>query len=120
MFRARTMAMLTCSMTWVSVQLTWRDSRTQRSSGATATALLTSATPWRRLGGIGVGLTVVWLINAPLQIFATADWSDGVGAIVFLSLLAWAFALSSVLVISLRRAAGGDPANSGRSIARRT
>lgn len=88
--------------------------------GATATALLTSATPWRRLGGIGVGLTVVWLINAPLQIFATADWSDGVGAIVFLSLLAWAFALSSVLVISLRRAAGGDPANSGRSIARRT
>jgi hypothetical protein len=79
--------------------------------GATAAALLTSATPWRRLGGIGVGLTVVWLINAPLQIIATSDWSDGVGAIVFLSLLAWVFALSSVLVISLRRAAVGDPAN---------
>jgi len=73
--------------------------------GATAAALLTSATPWRRLGGIGVGLTVVWLINAPLQIIATSDWSDGVGAIVFVSLLAWVFALSSVLVISLRRAA---------------
>ena len=73
--------------------------------GATAAALLTSATPWRRLGGIGVGLTGVWLINAPLQIFATSDWSDGVGALVFLSLLAWVFALSSVLVISLRRAA---------------
>ena len=53
--------------------------------GATAAALLTSA-PWRRLGMIGVGLTVVWLINAPLQIFATSDWSDAVGAIVFLSL----------------------------------
>ncbi len=73
--------------------------------GATAAALLASASPWRRLGGIGVGLTVVWLINAPLQIFATSDWSDGVGTIVFLSLLAWVFALSSVLVISLRRAA---------------
>jgi hypothetical protein len=72
--------------------------------GATAAALLTSATPWRRLGRIGVGLTVVWLINAPLQIFATSDWSDAVGAIVFLSLLAWVFALSTVLVISLTRA----------------
>jgi len=82
--------------------------------GATAAALLTSATPWRRLGGIGVGLTVVWLINAPLQVIATSDWSDGVGAIVFLSLLAWVFALSSVLVISVRRAAVGDPANAGQ------
>ena len=71
--------------------------------GATAAALLTSATPWRRLGMIGVGLTVVWLINAPLQIFATSDWSDAVGAIVFLSLLAWVFALSGVLVASLRK-----------------
>ena len=70
--------------------------------GATAAALLTSA-PWRRLGMIGVGLTVVWLINAPLQIFATSDWSDAVGAIVFLSLLAWVFALSGVLVASLRK-----------------
>ena len=72
--------------------------------GATAAALLTSATPWRRLGMSGVGLTVVWLINAPLQIFATSNWSDTVGAIVFLSLLAWVFALSVVLVISLRQA----------------
>jgi hypothetical protein len=31
--------------------------------GASAYALLTSATPSRRLGGIGVGLTVVWLIK---------------------------------------------------------
>lgn len=74
--------------------------------GATAAALLASATPWRRLGGIGVGLTVVWLINAPLQIFATSDWSDAVGAIVFLSLLAWVFALSVVLLIVLRRSPG--------------
>jgi hypothetical protein len=73
--------------------------------GATAAALLTSVTPWRRLVMIGVGLTVLWLINAPLQVFATSDWSDAVGAIVFLSLLAWVFALSGVLVISLRRAA---------------
>ena len=53
---------------------------------------------------IGVGLTVAWLINAPLQIFVASDWSDDVGAIILLSLLAWVFALSSVLVTSLRRA----------------
>ncbi len=71
--------------------------------GATTAALLTSVAPWRRLGGIGVGLTVAYLINAPLQIFATSDWSDAVGAIVFVFLLGWVFALSVALVIVLRR-----------------
>jgi predicted phage tail protein len=70
--------------------------------GATAAALLMSLPAWRRLGAIGVALTVVWLVNAPLQIFATSDWSDLVGLIVFLSLLAWVFALSVVLVVSRR------------------
>jgi len=71
--------------------------------GATAVALLSGAVVrWRRLGWVGVGLTVVWLINAPLQIFGTSDWSDAVGAVIFVSLLAWVFALSVVLVISLR------------------
>ena len=47
--------------------------------GATAVALLSGAVVrWRRLGWVGVGLTVVWLINAPLQIFGTSDWSDAV------------------------------------------
>ena len=73
--------------------------------GATTAALLTSAAPRRRLGGIGVALTVAWLINAPLQIFAGSGWSEVVGTIVFLALLAWVFALSVVLVISLRRTA---------------
>lgn len=73
--------------------------------GATAVALLTSVAPRRRLGWIGVGLAVVWLINAPLQIFSASDWSDAVGAVVFLCLLAWVFALSVILVMSLRSAA---------------
>jgi hypothetical protein len=73
--------------------------------GATAAALLTAAAPWPRLGRIGLGLTIVHLINAPLQIFATSDWSDAVGAIVFLALLAWVFGLSVVLFVSMRRAA---------------
>ena len=73
--------------------------------GATAAALLTTARPSRRLGLIGVGLTAVFLVNAPFQIFAHSDWSDVVGAIVFVSLLAWVFALSVVLVLSLRREA---------------
>jgi hypothetical protein len=79
--------------------------------GVTTVALLTSVAPRRRLGGIGVALTVAWLINAPLQIFATSDWSVIVGTIVFLALLAWVFALSVVLVISLRRTAVAAPAD---------
>jgi hypothetical protein len=47
--------------------------------GATAAALLTSVAPWRRLGLVGAVLTAVWLVNAPLQIFAASDWSDAVG-----------------------------------------
>jgi hypothetical protein len=78
--------------------------------GATAAVLLTAAAPWRRLGRIGIGLTLVQLINAPLQIFAGSDWSDAVGAIVFLALLAWVFALSAVLVVSMRRTAVPGPA----------
>ena len=73
--------------------------------GATAAALLTSVAPRRRLGWIGVGLTVVWLVNAPLQIFSASDWSDTVGVVVFLCLLAWVFALSVVLVTALHSAA---------------
>jgi hypothetical protein len=73
--------------------------------GATAAALLTAAGPSRRLGLIGVVLTAVFLVNAPLQIFATSDWSGAVGTIVFVGLLGWVFALSVVLVLSLRREA---------------
>ena len=82
--------------------------------GATTAALLTSVTPWRRLGGIGVGLTAAYLINAPLQIFATSDWSDGVGAVVFVLLLAWVFVLSVVLLIVLRRAPREKPVGPGQ------
>ena len=68
--------------------------------GATTVALLTSVRPWRRLGAIGIVLTVAWLINAPLQILATSGWSGTVGTILFLALLAWVFALSVILVIT--------------------
>ena len=73
--------------------------------GATTAALFASELPRRWLGRVGLGLTVVWLVNAPLQIFATSDWSETVGSIIFVSLLAWVFALSIVLVIVLRRSA---------------
>ena len=74
---------------------------------ATTAALFTTAVPRRRLGAIGVVLTLVFLINAPLQIFGTADWTATVGAVIFLGLLAWVFLLSIVLVVSLRQR---DPA----------
>lgn len=70
--------------------------------GATAAALLTAEQPSRRLGWIGVALTLVWLINAPLQIFSASDWSDSIGAVVFLSLLAWVLVLSVLLVMKTR------------------
>jgi len=71
--------------------------------GATTAALFTAAVPRRRLGAVGMLFTVVYLINAPLQIFGTASWTDAVGTVVFIGLLAWVFALSAVLVISLGR-----------------
>ena len=77
--------------------------------GATTVGLLTSVRPWRRLGAIGIVLTVAWLINAPLQILATSDWSVIVGTILFLALLAWVFALSVILVITLRRTPAATP-----------
>jgi hypothetical protein len=80
--------------------------------GATAAALLAAASPWRRLGWVGIGLTLVQLINAPLQIFATSDWSDAVGVVVSLTLLAWVFGLSAALVISIGRLPVA-PASSG-------
>jgi len=79
--------------------------------GATAAAMLSSSAPWRRLGWISIGFTFVQLINAPLQIFAGSDWSDAVGAIVFLALLAWMFAVSAMLVVSLRRSAPRERAS---------
>ena len=78
--------------------------------GATTVGLLTAVRPWRRLGAIGIVLTVAWLINAPLQILATSGWSVTVGTILFLALLAWVFALSVILVITLRRIPAATPA----------
>jgi hypothetical protein len=73
--------------------------------GATTAALLTTSVPQRRLGAIGFALTVILLINAPLQIFGTADWTDAIGTIAFLGLLAWVFVLSLLLAHSLQREA---------------
>lgn len=78
--------------------------------GATAAALFTTPVPHRRLGTVGIAFTLVYLINAPLQILGTAGWTDAVGTIVFLGLIAWVFVLSIVLVLSLRRGATAAPA----------
>lgn len=65
---------------------------------ATTAALFATAAPRRRLGAIGIVLTVLLIVDAPLQLFGTADWTDAVGAVAFLGLLAWVFALSVVSV----------------------
>jgi hypothetical protein len=80
--------------------------------GATSAALITAADAWRRLGGFGIGLTLVHLINAPLQILTSSDWADLVGAVVFITLLAWVCSLSVVLIVSMQR---DRPRRLGRS-----
>jgi hypothetical protein len=77
--------------------------------GATTAALFTTVVARQRLGALGSVLTLVLLINAPLQVFGTADWTDTVGTIVFLGLLAWIVVLSIVLVVSLRQRAAAAP-----------
>jgi hypothetical protein len=81
--------------------------------GASAVALFTTVPPRRRLAWIGVALTAVQLVNGPLQLLATSDWSDMVGVIVFLGFLAWVFALSAVLVLGMR----GDTSSPSRASA---
>lgn len=71
--------------------------------GATTAALFTTTVARRRLGVVGIVLTAVFIVNAPLQIFGTAGWTDAVGTVVFLGLLAWVFVLSVVLAVSLKR-----------------
>jgi hypothetical protein len=49
-----------------------------------------------------VVLTAVQLINGPVQILSTSDWSDVIGVIVFLGFLGWVFALSAALILEVR------------------
>jgi hypothetical protein len=74
--------------------------------GATAFAVL--ATGRHVLGLVGIVLTAVQLVNAPFQIAATSNWSDVVGAVVFICFLLWVFAMSVWLFRVIRRA----PSNS--------
>ena len=71
--------------------------------GSTAAAILTSSRPWRWLGWIGVGLTVVRLISAEIVLASHSHWSDVLGSIVFIGFLAWVFAISVWLVLTMRR-----------------
>jgi hypothetical protein len=70
--------------------------------GATALSVRDATPSGRRLGLLGLVLTVVLLVNAPFQIVATSHWSDVVGAVVFIGFLAWVFASSAWLVSKLR------------------
>jgi hypothetical protein len=65
--------------------------------GATTAVLLTLPLRHRWLARVGVCLTVVQLVNAPLQILGTEDWTDVVGLIAFLGLLGWVLVLSIAL-----------------------
>jgi hypothetical protein len=71
--------------------------------GATAAAMLTSTPSWRRLGWVGVGVTVLRLISALVELASNSRWSDEVTIVGFLAFLAWVFAASAMLVWATRR-----------------
>jgi hypothetical protein len=75
--------------------------------GAAAAAFLLSAGVSDLVGRLGVGLAVVLLVNASLQIFAGSEWSDAVSAIAFFAFLGWVCAASAALVVAMRR--GREP-----------
>jgi hypothetical protein len=79
---------------------------------AMAVAQLASPARGRRMGWIGIGFAFVLLVNAPLQIAATSDWSDVVGSVIFVVLLSWILATSVWLVFVMRRTAVPRPAKS--------
>ena len=69
---------------------------------ATAAALFD--TPARKIAWLGIALAVVRLGTAVLELATNSDWSDAVVALGFLSFVAWAFAASVTLAVTLRRA----------------
>ncbi len=78
--------------------------------GATAFAVVTTRRRGRLLGVLGIALTLLQLVNAPFQIAATSHWSDVVGTVVFICFLAWVFAASVWLVLTVRRSLLAVPA----------
>ena len=68
---------------------------------ATAAALF--ATPARTVAWLGVAVAVFRLGTAVLELATNSGWSDVVVALGFLSFLAWTFAASATLALSLRR-----------------
>jgi hypothetical protein len=73
--------------------------------GATAAAMLAAAPPWRALGWLGIGFFAFRLISALIELASTSHWSDVVAIGGFLAFLAWVFAASAMLVVTMRRAA---------------
>jgi hypothetical protein len=71
--------------------------------GANAAAMLASPAPWRLLGWLGIGVTAVRLISALIEIASNSHWSDVVAIAGFLAFLAWVFATSVMLVVTMRR-----------------
>jgi hypothetical protein len=71
--------------------------------GATTAAMLASAAPWRPLGWLGIAVTAVRLISALIELGSDSHWSDLVAIAGFLAFLAWVFAASVTLVVTMQR-----------------
>ena len=77
--------------------------------GASASAMLASAPSWRLLGWLGIGITALRLISAVIELASNAHWSDNVSILGFLAFLAWVFAASVMLVLTMRPSATLTP-----------
>ena len=73
--------------------------------GASAAAMLASTPSWRRLGRLGLGITALRLISALIELASSSHRSDNVAILGFLAFLAWVFAASVMLVLTMRRSA---------------
>jgi hypothetical protein len=83
--------------------------------GATTAAILTRGAPWRWLGWLGIAVTGFRLISALIKLASDANWSDQVANAGFLAFLAWVFAASAMLVVTMRRAATAPSSPVARS-----
>jgi hypothetical protein len=71
--------------------------------GASAAAILTCGAPWRPLGWLGIAVSGFRLVSALIELASDAHWSDLVAIAGFLAFLAWVFAASVMLVVTMQR-----------------
>ena len=77
--------------------------------GATTTAMLAAAAPWRWVGLAGIAFTTARVMSALIELASKSHWSDIVATAGFLSFVAWVLIASVALCANIRRASVHAP-----------